>query len=246
METIVLPSAIVGLNFYCKLSKDEISIVDGLILSSFIAERKDSMISKTRKCHNVELPINILDYTLLAIDPGSSSMGIRCETMKNLTCHTLHYFTTLAFVNTTEMLHDIRDKLLEIIGEYKPDIVVVEKQLEKRNSNASIISHCVLMCAIESNLPCVTVDPSVMRSIHGLPKQCKSEMEELAVKMLIHENDQLGINLLSEVKGKTIDNGVKVSKNKQLMDMLDSVIVGRTFQNCVVKTLLENGSKGKY
>lgn len=246
---IVLPSSLVGLTFYSETTDDEITRADFTHLTlSRHTKRRDTVYSKGKTktavvCKAV-LALDPMHYRVLTIDCGSSSMGVRCETLYDGHMKELHKYEAMSFPRDASMIAYVTSGMEKMLAELSPEIVVVENQLKKKNGEATAVSFCVASCASRAGIPCVMVDPSVMRSTFGLkPNASKDELALLGVKLLVEDDDEGSLDILSQTKAKKSASGTTVSADKQRSDMLDTLVLSRCFHALMVQTLQENYKK---
>lgn len=246
----MLPSSLAGLTFYSETTDEDVTRTEftQLTLSCHVKKRStvySSSKTKTAVVCKVVLALDPMHYRVLTIDCGSSSMGVRCETLHDGHLAELHKYQAMSFPRDASMVAYVTRGLEKMLDELSPEIVVVENQLKKSNCEATAVSFCVASCSSRVGIPCVMVDPSVMRSTFGLkPNASKDDLALLGVKLLVEDDDEESLEILSQIKGKKSASGTTVSADKQRSDMLDTIVLSRCFHALMVQTLQENYAHG--
>lgn len=115
---------------------------------------------------------------ILAIDPGTRHMGIAVLEGGSLIRHGVEVFTRRA--SHRQILAVGRKKILRLLSDFRPDVVVVEKTLLANNPNTEIItkfSKQIVRTVKRKRLPIIQFAPStVKKTVCGDGHASKSEV----------------------------------------------------------------------
>lgn len=178
------------------------------------------------------------DYVALTADPGTSSMGLRCERLVNGHVEKLYHWDTIDFVTDSSVLIEVQRYVSDLFEKYKPDILFIELQISK--FGIEYTQHTLINVALIHGIPVVTIQPGERYTAYGIEgKDEKKLIAELGVDMLEEEGDEASLSILSKVKRKKTKSGVFVSAEKTRSDLLDTVSLARCCHGYLVQACMQ-------
>lgn len=128
---------------------------------------------------------------IIGIDPGYAIVGVGVIEYKNSRFTTLDYgaITTKANTDFAFRLKVIYDDFTQIVKQYKPDAIAIEKLFFTTNQKTAIdvaqARGIILLVASQNNIPCYEYTPlQVKQSVVGYGKAIKSQVIEMTTKLL--------------------------------------------------------------
>lgn len=128
---------------------------------------------------------------IIGVDPGFAITGYGVIEYKNNRFKTIDYgvITTDAKTDLPQRLYVINDKLQELLGQYKPDVMSVEELFFNTNIKTAIaVGHgrgVVLLTAAKAGIPVFEYTPlQVKQSVVGYGR-AKKEQVQYMVKILL-------------------------------------------------------------
>lgn len=128
---------------------------------------------------------------IIGIDPGYAIVGVGVIEYKNSRFTTLDYgaITTKANTDFAFRLKVIYDDFTQIVNQYKPDAIAIEKLFFTTNQKTAIdvaqARGIILLVASQNNIPCYEYTPlQVKQSVVGYGKAIKSQVIEMTTKLL--------------------------------------------------------------
>lgn len=128
---------------------------------------------------------------IIGIDPGYAIVGVGVVEYKNSRFTTLDYgaITTKANTDFAFRLKVIYDDFNQIVNQYKPDAIAIERLFFTTNQKTAIdvaqARGIILLVSAQNNIPCYEYTPlQVKQSVVGYGKAIKSQVIEMTTKLL--------------------------------------------------------------
>ena len=231
---IVIPNNVTGLTIFGRTSDEEPRISCTLPpIHGKVTRRKEiykdkdakrGAKSSLRKC-NVILP-DLSDYSLLALDPGTSSMSIRLVRRANGVTKETKKWETMSFLVDSTLITQVKEYFHSLI-DLGVDLGVVEVQIPK--FGLEFTQHIFIEVCDERKVPVVLIQATSRYTSFGLPPKMKGKKDkivELGLDILEEEGDVEGLRFIQSIKGVVCKNGAKVSAGKRRSDLLDTITIG--------------------
>ena len=120
---------------------------------------------------------------VLAIDPGTREMGVAVLQGDDLLCHSVEVFTRRA--SRRKILADGRAKVLRLLEDFRPAVVVIEKTLFPKEGTTTILhvfTATIVAIVNRKRLPVVQFSPStVKKAVCGYGHADKGEVARAVV-----------------------------------------------------------------
>lgn len=128
---------------------------------------------------------------VLGVDPGFGRTGLGViQVNGSVNTHVWHTcVSTSADLPFVERLRFLRDRLVEAIVKYQPEVAVVEKLFFQSNVKTAIdvgmARGVILLCLADANLPVVELTPNeIKQAVAGHGGADKKQIQSMVVRLL--------------------------------------------------------------
>ncbi len=188
----------------------------------------EKKIKLSKSVKTISIPFSLDDYTVLSVDPGEQSMGVRCERLKNGNLKSIYESTTFSTVHDEYSRSDV----IEFIKSIKTtgvDLFIIESQI---NPDMIYIQQFFVFEMLSRGILCIEVQSRLKSYVFECIKgeSLKKNSIEFAVALLSEEGDSYTLDQLDTATGKTVEKNsktVKIPKQKVRSDLTDPVIMTR-------------------